>query len=159
MSVMKRANYLITHHRGELSKGFRVAFGLDPEPPSAEELARIRAEKKELAAAMREAAEERAEEREAIQWVEAYAERVREFGEPRAPQANTGFYRCGDMCSYWVGTGPFPEYRPPGLAWSRSWKQPKPADVPWADETPPPPLEAPPVPAENTKATQGRFAW
>jgi len=54
-------------------------------------------------------------------------------GPPEPPQANTGFYLC-DGAYHWVGTGPWPEYRPPGLAWDRGWKQPKPADVPWRDE-------------------------
>jgi len=58
-------------------------------------------------------------------------------GPPEPPQANTGFYLC-DGAYHWVGTGPWPDYRPPGLAWGRGWKQPKPKDVPWRDEAKPP---------------------
>lgn len=84
MGVMKRANHLITHHRSDLSKAFRVAFGLDPEPPSDEELAALRAAKREERLALKEAAEERAAEREAIQWVERQVElrRAREALRP-----------------------------------------------------------------------------
>lgn len=74
MGAMKRANYLATHTpKSKLSYAFRVAFGIDPEPPSYEELAAIRARNADLRAALREAAEEAKAEREAIQWVERQA--------------------------------------------------------------------------------------
>lgn len=57
-----------------LSQTIRAFAGLEPWPLSKEERAAIRAEKAELRAALREAAEEAKVEREAIQWVERQAE-------------------------------------------------------------------------------------
>lgn len=59
--------------------------------------------------------------------------------EPERPEppgfhgVHTGWYRLGD-CYYRIGSGPWPEYRPPGLAWKTRWSDPKPDDVPWEDE-------------------------
>jgi len=145
-----------------LSQTLRAFAGLEPWPLSKEEKAELRAAKAAERAALKEAAAEAKAEREAIQWVESRADLVREFGEPGPPQGRTGFYRCnggGEGAYFWVGSGPFPDYRPPGLAWSRAWPQPKPADVPWADEAPPPPPEPEPIPETNDKLEQGRFAW
>jgi len=89
---------------------------------------------------MKTARQEAAEERAAIQAVEREAEAAhfRAIHPPEPPQDNTGFYRC-DGAFHWCGTGPHPEYRPPGLAWDRAWKQPKPADVPWLEDVQPKP--------------------
>lgn len=57
-----------------LSQTVRAFAGLEPWPLTKEERAAIRAEKAELRAVLKEAAEEAAMEREAIQWVERQAE-------------------------------------------------------------------------------------
>lgn len=59
-----------------------------------------------------------------------------EMGPPETPSRPTGWYRCGDGY-YRVGSGPYPEYRPPGLRWRLYWTIPKPDDVPWEDEVEP----------------------
>lgn len=53
-----------------------------------------------------------------------------ELGPPEPPAVHTGWYRCGDGFDR-VGSGPYPEYRPPGLRWKLHWLIPKPDDVPW----------------------------
>ncbi len=56
-----------------------------------------------------------------------------DLGPPEPPAVPTGWYRCGDGY-YRVGSGPYPEYRPPGLRWRLHWTHPKPDDVAWEDE-------------------------
>ena len=73
MGAMKTIHYWKTMGY-PLSQEIRVFAGDIPPPLSKEERAAIRAEKAELRAALREAAEEAAMEREAIKWVERQAE-------------------------------------------------------------------------------------
>lgn len=81
----------------------------------------------------------------------------RESGPPEPPQANTGFYRC-DGAYHWVGTGPWPDYRPPGIVWDRGWKQKKPADIPWRDEAQPKPYTVDDVWREEGPAIRAEIA-
>lgn len=57
------------------------------------------------------------------------------LGPPEPPETPTGWYRCGDGYAR-VGSGPWPEYRPPGLTWRSRWLIPKPDDVAWDDDAP-----------------------
>ncbi|WP_165072077.1 hypothetical protein [Paludisphaera rhizosphaerae] len=63
-------------------------------------------------------------------------------GPPEPPAVPTGWYQINGDSFCRVGSGPFPEYRPPGLVWRLYWTHPKPDDVPWEDEIIP---SAPPV--------------
>lgn len=58
----------------------------------------------------------------------------RSSGPPEPPARNTGYYMINGDAYARVGSWPFPEYRPPGLAWRLHWLTPKPDDVPWEDE-------------------------
>lgn len=79
-------------------------------------------------------------------------------GEPEPPPRDTGWYRWGDaFCR--VGSGPFPEYRPPGLTWKLRWTDPKPDDVPWEDEVgadATPPAEPPPAVAAEPEPPRAK---
>lgn len=168
MGAMKRLNQWRRVDGVQLSQPLRVLAGLEPPRETREE----RAERKALEA---EAAAEAKAEREAIQAVEAEAAEARaarwaarlvewraEVGRPIAPQASTGFYSCEGLPGAYfpVGTGPWPDFRYPGLAWDRAWKQPRPDGVPWADELPPPRVfAADPRPIRETvgKVQQGRL--
>jgi hypothetical protein len=158
---MKRLNQWHRVDGGHLVQTLRVFGGLEPPPETKEERAERKAAEKEAKA-----------ERAAIQAVEAEAEQARrvarlaewrtEAGPPEPPQNPTGFYSCQNMGGAYfpVGAGPWPDYRPPGLAWDRAWNQPKPPDVPWADEVPPPKVfAADPKPIREAvgKAIQGRM--
>lgn len=140
MSAMKRLNQWHRVDGVHLTTTLRVFAGLEAPAPSKEEKA-----------AMREVEREAKAEREAIQAVEREAAASREAarlaewqgeaGPPLPPQNPTGWYLCAnlDRAFFPIGSGPWPDYRSPGLAWDRAWKQPKPDDVPWAEDAPIPP--------------------
>jgi hypothetical protein len=172
MGVMKRWSHAHRVDGIAVPKAIRILAGLQPPDPTDEEKA-----------AMKTAAAEARAEREAIQAVEREAEAAHaaelaaqavagtaarliawraEAGPPDAPQAATGYYRCGNLdgAFFPIGSGPWPDYRPPGLAWDRAWKEVKPVDVPWADEAPPPRVfAADPRPIREAvgKVIQGRM--
>jgi hypothetical protein len=144
-----------------LNQTLRAFAGMEPWP-----------ETKEDRALRKEAEAEAKAERAAIQSVEREAEEANraarlaarriEAGPPEAPQRATGYYRCGNLdgAFFPVGSGPWPDYRPPGLVWDRAWKESKPADVPWADELPPPKVwarEPEPIRGAVGKVQQGRL--
>lgn len=148
MSIMKRLNYQVRVRGVHLTESLRVLAGLQPPRPTREERKALTEREREAKA-----------EREAIQWVErewaakcaAEAEAARlaewrdEAGPPLPPEKPTGWYRVERLpgAFFPVGEGPWPDYRPPGLTWDRSWVRPKPDDVPWSDEAPAPKVWAP----------------